>query len=174
MRGTKKITLSAMMVAMTVVFMSLGAFVEALDLTVAALCSLVMVFVFIEIGSPYTWLVWLCSSLLGFVFFSGSFVWITYLLIFGIYPILKAYTERLPRLWWLIVKLVIFNVMLLCLIFLIEHIFALPFFAADNKLVAAGLYALCNVAFVIYDVFLTVMIRFYFTKLRSRFASFLK
>jgi hypothetical protein len=163
-----------MMVAMTVLFMALGAFVEALDLTVAALCSLVLVFVFIEIGSPYTWLVWLCSSVLGFVFFSGSFVWITYLLIFGIYPILKAYIERLPRVWWLMVKLAVFNAMLVLLIYLSELVFGVPLFAVDNKLFVAGLYALCNVAFAMYDLFLTVMIRTYLAKIRHRFSGFLK
>ena len=162
------------MVAMTVVFMALGAFIEALDLTVAALCSLVMVFVFIEIGSPFTWLVWLGSSLLGFVFFSGSFVWLTYLLIFGIYPIIKAYIERLPRLWWIILKLAVFNVMMLLLMLLFEFIFGVPLFVTDNKLYVIGLYALCNVAFVVYDIFLTVMIRTYLNKIRSRFASLLK
>ena len=118
MRHTKKLTVSAMAIALTVVFMALGAFVEALDLTVAALASVIMMFVFIEVGSPYTYLVWLGSALLCFVLFPQSFVWINYLLIFGIYPILKSYIERLKRPFWIPVKLVYFNVAAVALIFL--------------------------------------------------------
>ena len=79
-----------MMVALGVVFMTIGAFVPSLDMTSAALTSLIVVLIFIEIGSPYTYLVWLATSLIGFIFFSGSAVWLQYLLVFGIYPILKA------------------------------------------------------------------------------------
>ena len=39
MRKTKKLTVGAMMIAMGVLFMTLGYFVEALDLTVAAMLS---------------------------------------------------------------------------------------------------------------------------------------
>ena len=58
-----------MVVALTVVFMAVGAFVEMLDLTAAALASVIVMFVFIEVGKPYHFLVWLGSSLLCFVFF---------------------------------------------------------------------------------------------------------
>ena len=63
MSQTKKITLSALMVALGTVFMVIGAVVEVLDLTVCALSSLLVVFVFLEIGSYYPWLVWICTSL---------------------------------------------------------------------------------------------------------------
>ena len=73
-----------MMIALGVVFMVLGAVVDVLDLTACAISSLLVVFVYLEIGSPYTWLVWMCTSLLSFVFFPGKALWIEYLMIFGI------------------------------------------------------------------------------------------
>ena len=174
MRKTKKITLSAMIVALSTVFMVLGAVIEVLDLSVCALASMMVCFVYIEIGSPYTWLVWLCTTLTTFVCFPGSVVWIEYFLIFGIYPILKAYIERLPRKFWLIIKLMFINAIIWLLMFAVEYILGIPFFAVDEIWLKAAIYLLMNVAFIAYDLFITVLVRFYFEKLRHRFKNLLK
>ena len=47
MRQTKKITLSAMLTALGTVLMVLGAFIDVIDLSVCALASLLVVFVYI-------------------------------------------------------------------------------------------------------------------------------
>ena len=52
MKETKKLTISAMTVALGVVFMVVGAVFEVLDLSTAVLASLLVVFIYIEIGSP--------------------------------------------------------------------------------------------------------------------------
>ena len=175
MRQTKKITLSAILVALGVAFMVLGAMVEVMDLSVCALASLLVVFVYIEIGSPYTWLVWICTSLISAIIFPGSILWVEYLFVFGIYPLIKAFIERIPkRVFWWPVKLLYFNAVIWALFCIVELIFGLPFFEGDNILWKAGLYLLMNVAFVAYDIFITVMVRFYFDKLRRRFLRFLK
>lgn len=174
MRKTKKITLSAMIVALSTVFMVLGAVIEVLDLSVCALASLLVCFVYIEIGSPYTWLVWLCTSLTTFVCFPGSIVWMEYFLIFGIYPILKAYIEKLPRKIWIIAKLLFINAIIWVLIFAVELILGIPFFAVDKVWLKAAIYVLMNVAFIAYDLFITVLVRVYFEKFRPRFKNLLK
>ena len=180
MRQTKKLTLGAMIIALGVLFMTLGYFVEALDLTVAALLSLTMAFAFIELGSPYTYIIWLATSLLGGLFFTASLVWLTYFLIFGIYPILKAYIERAPKWSWIPIKLLVFNAMLIILIFVSQLIVGVPLFSVGEELseyavyIKVGLYVLCNIAFFVYDVFMTVMIRAYLTRLRHRFSRFLR
>lgn len=174
MRQTKKVTISAMVVALGTMFLVLGAVFDVLDLSACALASLFVAFIYIEIGSPYTYLVWLATALLTFVFFPGSLVWVEYLLVFGIYPILKAYIEKLPRMAWLVLKLVYFNVIIWLIIIASEFVFEIPFFAVDKLWLKAVFYLILNVAFVAYDIFLTVLIRFYFQKLRPRFINFLK
>ena len=87
-----------MMCALSVVVLALGAVFEALDLTAAALASICIAFIYIEVGAPYTFISWLCTTLLSFLFFPQSLLWIEYLLLYGIYPILKGYIEKLPRL----------------------------------------------------------------------------
>ena len=183
MRATKKLTLGAVMTALGVAFMALGAYVEVLDFSALALVSLLMVFMCIEVGAPYNWLTYAATSLLGAVFFTSRPVWGMYLLIFGIYPILKGFIERFGRGFWIPVKLVTFNLLFIPAIFLSQLISGIPFFSVgelnlpdwlDPRLVIVALYVICNVAFALYDAFLTSMIRFYFARLRPRFVRFLK
>jgi hypothetical protein len=163
--------------------MALGAFVEVLDFTASALCSLIMMFVFIEIGSPYTFFVWIATSVLGLIFFPHSLVSVTYFLIFGIYPILKAYIEKLKRVFWFIVKLAYFLFASGAMIAVSELVFGIPFFTDDlnipffesnQMLFRIIIFALLIAATFVYDIFLTVMARSYFSVLRDRIKRFLK
>ena len=169
--------------ALGVVFMALGAFVEVLDLTVAALCSCLMAFVFIEIGDKYAFAVWIGTSVLGFVFFPHSLVWVTYFLIFGIYPILKAYVEKLKRPLWIPVKLAIFVLSSLAIIFVSELILGIPFFEDtlgvpffEEHTDIFRIIVICGLilAMYVYDIFMTVMIRAYFSSFRKRVQALLK
>ena len=181
MKNTKKLTLSAVMVAMGTVFMAIGAYVEALDLTTVALASLLMVFVYIEIGSPYTWLVWLCTTLASALMYFGSPIWVEYFLVFGIYPVIKGYIERLPRSIWLLLKLIYANLTFAALALGLEFVLKIPFLAENEDFFGLPTYAVyiiigivLNIAFVAYDFFINVMVRYYMQRLRSRFKSLLK
>ena len=174
MSQTKKITLSALLVALGTVFMIIGATIEVLDLTVCAMASLLVVFVFLEIGSYYPWLVWICTSLSTALLYSGSIIWVEYALVFGIYPLIKAYIEKLPRWSWIVVKLAYINAVIWALFAVCEILLGIPFFDADSIGMTVVIYILMNLAFSAYDLFITVMVRFYFLKLRPRFKKFLK
>ena len=174
MSQTKKITLSAMMVALGTAFMIIGAVIEVLDLTVCALASMLVVFIFLEIGSYYPWLVWICTSLATGLLYPASLIWIEYALIFGVYPLIKAYIEKLPRWSWIIVKLVYANAVIWALFFICEKLLGVPFFTDEARWMRVLTYILTNVAFLAYDLFITVMVRFYYDKLRPRFKKLLK
>jgi hypothetical protein len=173
-KETKKITISAMLVALGVVIMVLGAVIETLDLTVGAIASLIVVFVFIEIGKPYHFLVWLCTTLITALLFPGSALWVEYFLIFGIYPILKAYIERLPTWSWWPVKILYINAVVAALAFGMEKLLGIPFFEEVGGWMIAAFWALLNVAFVMYDIFLRTLIRVYMVKYRERFSKLLR
>ena len=174
MRQTKKVTVSALTVALSVVVMLIGFFFSVVDLTACALASLLVAFIYIEIGSPYTFLVWLCTSLTTAICFPGSVIWVEYLLIFGIYPILKAYIERLPRWVWWIPKLAYINAIIWLLALAMKLLGLEALFNGETVFINIALYVLMNIAFVAYDLFLTVLIRFYLVKLQPRFKNLLK
>jgi hypothetical protein len=174
MKTTKKITVSAMVVALGAIFLVVGSYISAVDLIFEVVASLLAVFVYIELGSPYTWLVWPATTLTVAFLPNGISVAGLYFLVFGIYPILKAYIERLPKVLWWPVKLAYINAVIWLLIYFVDLIFGTPFLEGDTVWLQAAMYLLINVAFVMYDVFITVMVRFYFDKLRHRFSRFLR
>lgn len=183
MKDTKRLTFSAMAVALGVLFMTLGFFVEVLDLTVSALCSILMLFICIEVRGAYPLLVWIATSVLGAVFFTGSLVWVTYLLIFGIFPIIKAYIERCKKPLWAVLKLVYFALSAPAVIVISEKVLGIPFFGEDlqlpfiegNELIfKLAVVAALICALMVYDVFLTVMVRAYFARLRPAMKHILK
>ena len=174
MRATKKLTLSAMLVALGVVLMIVGGLVGVLDLTVCALVSLLVAFACVEIGSPYTWLVWVATSLIAFIIPYCRTLAPLYLLIFGIYPILKGFIERTPRIVWYVLKLVFINIMLVLLSLVSELMSGVPLVPLENKIAVAAVYLVMNVGFIAYDMFITVMLRVYFGKFRNRIKNLLK
>ena len=173
MSQTKKITLSAMMVALGTVLMRLGVYIEVLDLTICALASLMVVFIFLEVGSYYPWLVWICTALATALTGAGI-VAAEYFLVFGIYPLLKSFIERLPRWTWFIVKMVFINIIIWILFLLSRLIFNQNFFGEETFIMNVIVYVLMNIAFIAYDFFITVMVRFYYSKIRPRIKSLLK
>ena len=163
-----------MLVALGTVIMSLGAVLEVADLTAAALASLFVVFAYIELGASYPFLVWLATSVLCAVIFPASAVWSEYLLVFGSYPIIKAYIERLPRVFWWPLKLVFVNAVLWIIILLVEGVLGIPVLMAEGEIMKALLYVTANVAFVVYDLYIVAMTRVYVFKFRKRFERFLR
>ena len=174
MKLTKKITLSAMAIAISVAMLSVGALVEVLDMAVASLMSLLVVFVFIEMGSPFVWFVWLGTSIITCLIPNGLLVGVEYFAVFGIYPILKAYFEKAPRPIRWPIKIVYINIFIGAALILSEIVSFISFFDIGAWYFKLALAAGLNLVFVLYDVYLTRMIRFYYSVIRKRILKFLK
>ena len=173
MRSTKKVTVSAMTTALGSALMAVGAVWEVADIALAVAASFLAIVILIEVGSPYTWLVWLTTSLITFLFFPASTVWMLYL-VFGVFPIIKYYIEKLKRPFWILVKLIYANLGIVGLIYAFEFIFGTPVFGTDILLLKVAIYVACNFAFLAYDRLLTVIIRLYVGKYRQRFRHLFK
>jgi hypothetical protein len=138
------------------------------------LSSLIMAFVYIEIGSPYTYFTWICTSILTALFYFYSPIWIEYFLLFGLYPIIKGYIEKIPvRPLWLIVKVIYFNLSFGLIVWLSGTLIGVNMLEAEPVLNII-LFILANVALIAYDLFITIGVRFYFARLRKRFERLLK
>ena len=176
-----------MMCALSIVVLALGAIFEAMDLTAAALSSICIAFVYIEVGAPYTFIAWLCTSLLSFLFFPQRMLWIEYFLLFGLYPILKGYIERMPRPIWWPIKLPLYNLCLFIMAKGMGWILGVDFFGTQGSfenIFSMGaevwwespliLLIVANIAFLAYDLFLTMIVRVYMLKYRPRLQKYLK
>ena len=175
MRSTKKLTLSSMSVALSVVIMMLSAVFEVMELSVGAIASMVTVFVLIEIKGAYPYLVWLATSTIAILLFPSKTMGVAYFLIFGMYPMLKVFFEKPPRAVGLVLKLLYFTAVGAVFVFISELVLGVPFFtdmpAFDEPiatLAKAGFVLLCYVALYAYDMFISVMTRLYFLKFRDK------
>ena len=182
MKSTKKLTLSAAAVAITSVLLMLSSLLGLMELSVGALASLVVVLIFIEVGGAYPWLVWAASSTLSILLLPSKTMGVLYLMLFGVYPILKAFIEKLKsRSLWVVIKFVYISAVIVAFISLTELVLGVPFFEEMpnlsplvGTLVKGGIILLCYVAFFAYDMFITVLVRLYYLKFRDKFKRIFK
>ena len=182
---TKKLTMSAVLAAMGVVLLMIGAFVEVLDLSMAAMASFFCIFSVIEMGKGYPWLIYATTGVLSIVLMPFSLGGWCYLLFFGFYPIIKEKIEKLSRVASWIVKLGIFNILVTVFLIVFRFLFLNDFNIVIQELsailggtnsyaiMAICVYAVLNVIFVLYDITLTRLIILYLTRIRGKF-KFLK
>lgn len=164
---TKRLTVCAMLAALSVILLLLGSFVEVVDISMAVVASLLCVFAVIEYGGSAPWLVFGVTSILSLLLLPQKTPAVMYLLFFGYYPILKERLEKLPRLLSWILKEVIFNVALIVMMVLS----ALLLFSSetDLTLLYVAFFVVAEIAFPIYDIALTRLISLYLFRLRKRF-----
>ena len=154
-----------MLSALGVVLLYLGALIEVLDLSLAALAPLLVVYVAIELGGYWPWLLYLVTGVTALLLLPQKFGAVVYLLFTGFYPMVKKWAEsRLPRLLVLLFKLGIFNLSLLAA-WGLAKLFLVPL--AVGKTLLLGVLFL-EVTFVLYDFVLTRLISIYVYRLRKR------
>ena len=168
-KQTKYLTVSAMLCALGVIFLSLGAFIEVLDITTAVVASLLCVYAVIEMGGGYPWGIWIVTSALSLLLLPVKTPAFFYALFAGFYPILKEKLEKLRRpVAWLL-KLVVFHVSLGA-IWLVLRLFFPDQLSLDGiEWLPIAMYALCVGTFVLYDIALTRVITVYLVRFRQRF-----
>lgn len=162
---TKKTVISAIICAFGVIVLYIGAVVDVLDLSVAALSSFGCVFAVIEFGGMYPWLVWTVTSALSLLLLPQKFPAVLYFLFAGIYPILKAKFERLHFAWAWTLKLSLFNVALFLTALTVKYVFITPDAPVSLSWIA---FALGNITFILYDIALSKIILLYIVKIRKK------
>lgn len=163
------LTLASILAAMSVVILGVGAIFEFLDLTMAAIASLLVVLSVIEQGGAYPYLVYAVTSVLSMLLpLPSKTPALLYLFFAGYYPIVKAALEkRLPRGLAMLPKILVFNIGLALMVFL-----SLKIFTTGLMFTAPWQYALLLLGtpvFVLYDVALTRLITVYLLRYRERF-----
>ena len=162
----KRIVVSGVLVALSVIILYLGCAIEALDLTMSAIVSLLVVVIVIEMGYKYAWFAYLATSILSLLLLPRKTPAIFYACFMGFYPIIKSHVERINSavLRW-VIKLIAGNAAL-CAMFWLISLFTPDEFEGGWMLVAT--YILGLAAFIMYDIALSKLITIYFLKIRDR------
>lgn len=106
----------AVLCALAVVMLGLGAVIEIIDITAAALASLVLLPILLCYGAKYAWLSYAVTGVLGVLLMPQSLGAWMFAGLTGFYPIIKQRLDRLPRiLGWTVKLLLLTSVLLLYL-----------------------------------------------------------
>ncbi len=160
---TKNLAAASIFSALGVVLLTLASVIEVLDLTMGAFASFIIALAVIELGGYFPTLIYLVTGILSALLLPNKFAAVAYLLLFGLYPILKASFERLHYAVGWGLKFSYFNTSLLLMILVSVYILHLE----DTGLAyTIAVMALGNVAFLLYDLALTKIITLYLIKLR--------
>ncbi len=165
MKKSKKLATAAILSALGVVILLLGSVITVLDLTTVALASMLIMLAVIEIGGAYPYLIWFVTGILAVLLLPDKFGAVTYLCFGGVYPIFKAMFERLHYIVAWVLKFSFFNLTLILIVLFANYVFHIPDTGLGFEI---ALFAVCNVAFVCYDIASTQLITLYLIKLRRR------
>ena len=132
----KRLTVCAMLSALGIILLGLGAVIEVLDITMAVFASCCVIIAIIEYGKGAPWMVYAAISTLSFLLLPSKLPALFFALFFGFYPILKEKLDKKKKLFGWILKEIIFNVCLAVIMLL----YILLFFAAYIK----GSSAICR------------------------------
>ena len=179
---TRRLTVCALLCALGAVMLCAGRLFDGtLDLSMAALASLIAVWAAEEIGGYYPWLIWLVTSTLALILMPFNTAAWEYLLFAGVYPMLRVLLEKVPRVLRVIIKQVIFNAVIALGVLVLWQ---LLFPTAQSYPAALGaflgglgahwgyslaVWLLANLAFVLYDVAIGRFIYAYRITLRKKF-----
>ena len=117
---TRRMVTCALLCALAVVFLGMGALIEVFDLTAAAVAALILLPVLLCYGGKYAWLSYAVTAVLGVMLMPQSLATWTFAGLTGYYPIIKNRLDRLPRVLGCIVKLLLLTAVL-CLYLAVFH-----------------------------------------------------
>ncbi len=162
---SKRLVFASLLCALSFVFMYIGNLTGVFDLCAVVVGAVCTIFAAIEMGGAWPWLVFAVTGVLCALLLPDKFIAMEYIALGGLYPILKAFFEKLPKIPSWAVKIVSFNIMLAACLALAKFVLGMQeeYIAFDIIVFAAG-----NVFFVIYDIALTVFIAYYFQYIRSK------
>lgn len=163
MKKVKKITISAIFCAISVIMLYVGS-VTVLDYTLIAFASLFVVFAVIELGDSFPYLIYAVTSVLALLILPNKSTALLYAMFAGYYPIAKAAFERKHYAVSWILKFSLFNSALLMVIVVSNYVLHLPDTGFDFKI---PVILLGNLTFFLYDITFSKLITLYLVKLRS-------
>ena len=70
-KGTRALTVSAVLCALGVILLAFGALFQVLDLTMAVVASILVIFAVIELGGKYPYLIYAVTALLSVLSYLG-------------------------------------------------------------------------------------------------------
>ena len=154
-----------MCAALSFVLLYFGTSSGVLDMSAAVLCGLITVLLSIEAGTKLTSCAVAVCAVLSLVILPDKTVGILYIMIGGLYPLVKPYAERFrgARMW--VLKLLAAEVSIG--VYVAAMYLFIP--GETGKYLIPAAFVLGTLCFLLYDVLLTRFAIIYFRRLRGIF-----
>ena len=162
----KRLTFCAMLVALGVIFLGIGALIEVLDISMAVIASICVIIPMIEYGKGTPWMVYAAISVLSLLLLPNKFPVALFALFVGFYPILKEKLERKNTVIRWILKELIFNISLAIIVLLYFFLFFKGTIQVPWMIAVAII--LAELVFILYDKAISKLIRIYVMEFRHR------
>jgi hypothetical protein len=170
MPGTRKITLSAMLGAFTLLFLYLASIVPAGKLAFYFLSSVFIAGLVVEHETGYAFLMFVAVALLSFLIIPNRVRVLYYVLFFGHYGIGKHYIEKIrDKITAFILKLLYFNAAVALIYVISLYILGQNLILQDVgfSLPIVVLILIAQVVFVVYDYLYSLVTQYYYQKIRK-------
>ncbi len=170
----------ALLCALSVVFLGLGALIEVLDLTAAAVAALILLPVLLCYGGKYALLSYAVTAVLGVVLMPQSLAAWMFAGVTGYYPLIKQKLDRLPRILGWAVKLLILTAVMVAYLSLFHFIvlggegsFADSFLtgfgeAGGSAVMAWAVIGLSVLTYVLFDILIDRLLVLYYLRWQKR------
>ena len=169
---SKKVAFGGVVAALSLVLMLLTGVFPFGTYALPCLAGMLLTFIVIEFNHLWALGVYLCVSLLSIFLSADKEAALYYVLLLGIYPVLKSFFERI-RFRWLsfLLKFLYFNASAVCSYFISVYLLAIPkesfeIFGVNMPLVFL---VLGNLVFAVYDVAVSRIAFLYLNRLRNMF-----
>ncbi len=170
------VSISGMTAALSVVIM-LGSVFPSMGYAIPMAAGGILIIPVAEFGTkktlPVYFTVFVISMIIPMVAKDAALM---YLLLFGLYPLLQFYFERISkRFLRVLAKLAYFNISAVLSVYLAWKLFSLPFFEESvMSIIAVGVLVFANILFLIYDLALYKLAYLYDVKYSKVFRKIFK
>ena len=163
----KRLTFCAMLVALGVIFLGVGALLEVLDISMAVIASFCVIVAVVEYGKGAPWMVYAAISVLSLLLLPNKFPAALFALFAGFYPILKEKLERKNTVIRWILKELIFNISFAIIVLLYFFLFFKGTIQVPWMIAVAII--LAELVFILYDKAISKLITIYVMEFRHKF-----
>ena len=164
--ATRRLAFASVGCALQVILLYLGALLDVLDISVAALAAFVNVWAVIELRGAWPWLMWGVTSAVSLLLLPAKSPAVLYLLLAGYYPMIKSLLEKCHIVLSWVLKILIFNVAMTLTILACMKLLGMS--GDFEGIVLPLFYVIGNPAFVLFDVAATRLITAYLRVWRQK------
>ncbi len=174
MKKSKKIAFCAILAALSAIFIILGKFIPIGTYAFPAIAGMFCAIIVIEIGVKWALAAYFVATALSFIFGLNEAV-LLFAFFFGYYPIIKSVIEKIKsRIFEYILKLLIFNLSMICAYAVLISVFGLGELGFESMTFVWITLAIGNVVFILYDIGLTRLITLYFIRYHKHISKLIK